>query len=134
MSTGNNSETAIRLLVENWAEAVRNKDLAGILAHHDEDIIMYDVPEPFQSRGIEAYIKTWDTYYAWSQNNLGIFDIRELHITAGEDVAYCCAAMRCAGVDENNEDEFLDFRLTIGFKKIDGQWWFMHEHHSLPAI
>jgi ketosteroid isomerase-like protein len=42
--------------------------------------------------------------------------------------------MQCAGVDKNSEDEFLDFRLTIGFKKIDGQWWFEHEHHSLPAV
>ena len=23
-------------------------------------------------------------------------------------------------------DDYLHFRLTIGFKKIDGQWWFMH--------
>jgi ketosteroid isomerase-like protein len=28
----------------------------------------------------------------------------------------------------------LQFRLTMGLRKIDGQWRIMHEHHSLPAV
>jgi ketosteroid isomerase-like protein len=27
----------------------------------------------------------------------------------------------------------LDFRLTVGLRKIDGQWTITHEHHSVPA-
>jgi ketosteroid isomerase-like protein len=27
----------------------------------------------------------------------------------------------------------LDFRLTIGLRKINGQWIVSHEHHSVPA-
>ncbi|TAK61516.1 nuclear transport factor 2 family protein [Methylobacter sp.] len=27
----------------------------------------------------------------------------------------------------------LAFRLTIGLRKIDGQWSVVHEHHSIPA-
>jgi ketosteroid isomerase-like protein len=30
--------------------------------------------------------------------------------------------------------EELEFRLTMGLKKIDGRWRVMHEHHSLPAM
>jgi hypothetical protein len=39
--------------------------MVGILAYLDKNIIMYDVPMPFQSKGIEAYEKTWNTYYSW---------------------------------------------------------------------
>ena len=39
--------------------------------------------------------------------------------------------MRCAVIEDGNAD--LDFRLTVGLRKIDGQWIVTHEHHSIPA-
>ena len=57
-------EAAIRDLVESWARAVRSKDLGGILAHHSEDMLMFDVPPPFESRGLEAYRETWNLFYS----------------------------------------------------------------------
>jgi ketosteroid isomerase-like protein len=27
----------------------------------------------------------------------------------------------------------LDFGLTVGFRKQDGKWRIVHEHHSIPA-
>ena len=125
------NETHIRQLVENWASAVRNKDMEAITAHHSDDIVMFDVPKPFQSVGIDAYRKTWDTFFAYTK--LGIFDFHELHIVAGETVAFCFATMKCA--DKSNSADFveLDFRVTIGLKKINNQWTIMHEHHSVPS-
>jgi uncharacterized protein (TIGR02246 family) len=125
-------EGAICDLVENWARAVRNKDLDGILANHSPDILMFDVPPPIQSKGIEAYRKTWDLFFSWSQDSR-IFDISEMNITAGNDVAFVTALMRCAGTEPNGEKIELAFRLTIGLRKIGGQWIVMHEHHSIPA-
>ena len=63
MSANNNTttdEAAIRDLIENWAKAVRTKNLNGFLASHSPEILMFDVPPPIQSKGIEAYKKTWD--------------------------------------------------------------------------
>ena len=125
-------EAAIRELVENWAKAVRTNNLNGILANHSTDVLMFDVPPPLQSSGIEAYKKTWDLFFSWSQDS-GVFDITEMNITAGDDVAFVTALMRCAGTEENGERIELEFRLTIGLRKIGGQWIVMHEHHSIPA-
>jgi uncharacterized protein (TIGR02246 family) len=125
-------EAAIRDLVENWARAVRAKNLDGILANHSPDMLMFDVPPPIQSKGIEAYRKTWDLFFSWSQDS-GVFDISEMNITAGNDVAFVTALMRCAGTEANGDKIELEFRLTIGLCKIDGQWMVMHEHHSIPA-
>ena len=125
------NEIQIRELVENWAKAVRNKDIEKILAHHSEDIVMYDVPEPFKLEGIEAYRNTWDLFFA--NTKLGVFDIRELHIVADDNVAFCFATMKCA--DKSNTVDFVEllFRLTIGLRKINNQWTIVHEHHSIPA-
>jgi len=130
-TTKDTNEFEIRTLIENWAMAVRNKNIDAILAHHSEDIVMYDVPPPFQSVGLDAYRKTWDLFYKYTRP--AVFDIQELHITAGNDVAFCFAKMKCE--DKSNTEDYvpLDFRLTIGLKKINGQWTIIHEHHSAPA-
>jgi uncharacterized protein (TIGR02246 family) len=131
-SPGNqNNEMQIRQLVENWANAVRNKDMQTILAHHADDLVMYDVPKPFQSVGIDAYRKTWDTFFAYTK--LGVFDIQELHIVADENVAFCFATMKCADKSKGEEFGELDFRLTIGLTKMNNQWTIIHEHHSIPS-
>jgi uncharacterized protein (TIGR02246 family) len=132
MSDNANDEVAIRNLVENWTSAVRRKDLDGILRNHAPGMLMFDVPPPLQSKGIEAYKKTWDLFFSWARDPV-IFDVSEMNITAGNDVAFVTALMRCAGTEVNGEDIELDFRLTIGLRKIDNQWMVMHEHHSIPA-
>jgi len=125
-------EAAVRALIENWAQAVRAGDLPGILAHHSADMLMFDVPPPRVSRGLDAYRKTWDLFFAWSDKPV-VFDIEEMHITAGSDVAFAAALMRCAGTGKDGERISLGFRLTIGLRKIGNQWTIVHEHHSVPA-
>jgi len=125
------NEVLIRALIENWAQAVRRKDYDAILAHHSKDIVMYDVPEPFQSVGIDAYKETWDTFFSGTQ--LGGFDIQELRIVADENVAFCFATMKCLNRNAGGVYEPLDFRLTIGLKKVNGEWTILHEHHSIPS-
>jgi uncharacterized protein (TIGR02246 family) len=126
-------EAAIRNLVEEWAASVRKRDLPGILRNHSPGILMFDVPPPFQSKGIEAYRKTWETFFAWSRQPT-VFDITEMWITAGTGVAFVTALMRCAGTEANGVDIDLAFRLTIGLRKVDNQWVVTHEHHSIPAV
>ena len=131
MNTETKNESEIRDLIENWAKAVREKNIEGILANHSSDILMFDVPPPIQSKGLEEYGKTWDLFYSWDRE--GVFDIEEMNITAGDDVAFASALMKCAGTDENGNREELDFRLTVGLRKIGGHWMITHEHHSVPA-
>jgi uncharacterized protein (TIGR02246 family) len=131
--TDSEDVAAVRTVVESWLAAVRRRDIAGILQNHSPDIVMFDVPPPFQSRGIEAYRKTWDLFFSWSSDPIA-FDVTEMSITAGADVAFAVAAMRCAGPGANGEPESLDFRLTVGLRKIDGRWTITHEHHSVPAM
>jgi uncharacterized protein (TIGR02246 family) len=132
MANSAKDEVAIRKLVENWARAVRAKDLDGILVNHCTDMLMFDVPPPLQSKGIEAYKKTWDLFFSWSDDPV-VFDIKDMDIIAGTDVAFVAALMRCAGTEKNGERIEIEFRLTIGLRKIGGQWMVLHEHHSIPA-
>jgi uncharacterized protein (TIGR02246 family) len=121
--TENTNETQIRALVQNWARAVRAKDMDGALAHHASDIVMFDVPAPLQAMGIEEYKRTWELFFGNSAGGPGSFDVTELKITASETVAYCHALVK---VFEST------VRLSMGLRKEDTQWLVAHEHHSYP--
>jgi ketosteroid isomerase-like protein len=127
------AQAEVRRVVTEWAEAVRSRDRAGILRHHSSDIVMFDVPPPLQSKGIEAYDRTWDLFFSWSHDPV-VFDILEMSITAGEEVAVVAAVMRCSGRETSGADIELQFRLTVGLRKSAGQWIVIHEHHSIPAV
>jgi ketosteroid isomerase-like protein len=119
MHQGAAAEGQIRALIEAWADAVRRHDMPGILAHHQPDVVMFDVPPPLQSRGLDEYEKTWDLFFKYHKPSQ-TFDIEELAIVAGEDVAFAVAIMRC--VSDPPEAGGFPFRLTIGLRKVDGDW------------
>jgi ketosteroid isomerase-like protein len=130
----NNDQIQIKALLENWADAVRRHDLPAILAHHETDMVMFDLPPPLQCKGIEAYKETWGLLFRYHKAEAA-FDIQELTVTAGRDVAFAAVIMRCGPDSSSNpadKDGFL-FRLTVGLRKVDGHWRVAHEHHSVPA-
>jgi uncharacterized protein (TIGR02246 family) len=130
--TQTSDEQQIRDLIKTWAAAVQRRDINAILQHHASDLLMFDVPPPFELRGLDAYRKSWDLFYSWSSDPIP-FEIRALEVTAGTEVAFAVATMGCAEPGPDGEPKALDFRLTIGLQKIDGAWTVTHEHHSVPA-
>ena len=129
-----NNEQQIRSRIENWVKAAQERNFEGVMAWHHPEMVMYDVPPPFQSIGLDAYRKTWELFFSCLKEGNKSFQMLDPHITAGEDVAFCHSPMKCIYFDASVQNVVeLDFRLTIGFKKIDGEWWFMHEHHSVPS-
>jgi uncharacterized protein (TIGR02246 family) len=125
-------EQQIRTLIEHWAAAVHGGDMSGVLADHAEDIVMFDVPPPEDGvRGIDAYRETWPPFFGWQARGAS-FEIVSLDVTAGEDVAYAFALLRCGTPEELAERPANRLRLTLGLRKEAGRWVVAHEHHSFP--
>jgi uncharacterized protein (TIGR02246 family) len=122
----------IQTLIENWAEAVHAGDLDAVLADHAGDIVMYDVPPPYDGvRGLDAYRDTWPPFFEWQAKGAS-FEIVSLDVTAGDDVAYAHALLRCGMPQELAEKPENRLRLTLGLRKEQGRWVVAHEHHSFP--
>lgn len=126
------NESAVRDLLERWAAAVRAKNMSEVLANHALDFRMFDVPPPFESRGLAGYADTWRLFYS-SQPEPVAFDIKWLEVVAGNEVAFAFAHMQCVDPTEKVQRRPLDFRLTVGLRKLEGRWTIVHEHHSVPA-
>jgi uncharacterized protein (TIGR02246 family) len=128
----NDNETEVRRLIEAWARAVHAGDMETVLADHADDIVMFDVPPPEEGvRGIDAYRDVWPPFFEFQVAGAS-FDIVSLDVTAGEDVAYAHALLRCGTEEELRDDPDNRLRLTIGLRKEDGRWVVAHEHHSFP--
>ncbi|GIV43786.1 MAG: hypothetical protein KatS3mg035_0909 [Bacteroidia bacterium] len=120
---GTNSNE-IRAVLEKWVSSIQQKNMDGILQNHSDDILMFDVPFPLQSKGIEEYQKTWDLFFQYSRGGKESFNLEELQIHAGDKVAFCTALIRLAN---SNTPQC---RLTLGLRKINNRWMIVHEHHS----
>jgi uncharacterized protein (TIGR02246 family) len=125
-----NDEAQIRSSIERWAAAVHSGDLERVLAEHADDIVMFDVPPPENGvRGILAYKETWPPFFEWQKSGAS-FELVELHVEAGDTVAYAYALLICASGEERAKNPDRRLRLTIGLRKEGGRWIVQHEHHS----
>lgn len=113
-----------RMLLD-WAASVRAHDLDGAVRDRSADIVMFDVPEPLQAKGIDAYRDTWTVYFGDEGSRR--FELLETHIVAGEDVGWVRALLRCT------TDSGPAGRLTLGLRRVAGRWMVEHEHHSFPV-
>jgi uncharacterized protein (TIGR02246 family) len=124
------AEAEVRALVERWAEAVQVGDLEAVLADHADDIVMFDVPPPEQGvRGLDAYRDSWPGFFAWIRAG-ATFEVVELEVTAGREVAYAWALLRCGDEAQLAADPEHRLRLSLGLRREWGRWIVAHEHHS----
>ena len=128
----NDDEAAVRGLIQRWAAAVNDGDLETVLADHAADIVMFDVPPPYEGvRGLDAYAETWPPFFTWQAQG-AVFEIDSLHVETGGDVAFAYALLRCGTAEEFAANPANRLRLTIGLRRANGRWLVCHEHHSFP--
>lgn len=87
-------DAEIRDLIQRCAQVVHNGDMDGVLADHAEDIVLFDVVPPEGGvQGVDAYRGTWPAFFEW-QSQGALFEVVDLDVTAGEDVAYAHGLLR----------------------------------------
>ncbi|WP_419992654.1 YybH family protein [Streptomyces boninensis] len=127
-------DVQVRALIERWAAAVHRGDMDAVLAGHADDIVMFDVPPPYEGvRGIEAYRDVWPGFFDWQAHG-ACFEVESLEVTVGTDVAFAHALLRCGTPRELAERPEMRLRLSLGLRKEHGHWLVAHEHHSFPDL
>jgi uncharacterized protein (TIGR02246 family) len=129
-TTASSDEDDVRRLIERWAAAVHQGDLDTVIDRHDAGIVMFDVPPPEDGvRGLDEYRATWPPFFEWQRQGAS-FEITSLEVSAGADVAFAHALLRCGSPDELAERPDRRLRLTVGLHRHDDGWTVVHEHHS----
>ncbi len=127
-------EQAIRDVFTGWVEAIQKQNLDGVVANHDPNIVMFDVPPPYDGvRGIDDYRGTWPPFFEFIAQGAE-FTLLEFDVVAGADVAFGYALLRCGTQDQFDENPDNRLRVTVGLRKVDSRWVIAHEHHSFPMV
>lgn len=121
----------VREIIEEWATGVRARDIDTVLRRHAPELLMFDVVGPVRLQGLDAYRRTWiEQFFPW-HGEAGRFELVDLEVSAGADVAFATALLECAGTEDGQKVAFT-LRLTLGLEKRNGEWIIVHEHHSQP--
>lgn len=125
--TGLSAEAAVMELLDDWAAAVRAKDIDAITAHYAPEIVAFDAIAQLQFKGREAYRDHWEACLAQCPGAM-TFELHEEIIYAEDTLAFCHALVRCGG----NDTDAGWLRMSAGLRRIEGHWKLVHEHHSAP--
>lgn len=125
--TGLSAEAAVMELLDDWAAAVRAKDIEAITAHYAPEIVAFDAIAQLQFKGLEAYRQHWAACLAQCPETM-VFELHEEVIYAEGQVAFFHALVRCGG----SAEDAGWLRMSGGLRRIEGHWKLVHEHHSVP--
>ena len=126
-------EASIRQLIGKLADAICTMDFAGLEACFAPDMVSFDVGgPPMQTVGAAAKLENWKIAFTVFQPPLS-YEIRELTITVGDDVAFGHSFNRLSGRLESGDMTGPWVRYTAGFRKVGGRWLIAHDQVSVPA-
>jgi ketosteroid isomerase-like protein len=123
-------EAVIRALMDAWTEAVRSRDIDKLMEHYAPDVVVFDLTQASYV-GAARYRQNMEGWFSAWQGPI-LCERRDLTITAGSDVAFSCSLTHNSGTGPGGEKIDFWVRVTVGFRKIDGQWKVTHEHVSMP--
>lgn len=127
-----NEEAAIQKILDNCIKSLHDRDIEGVMAIYAPDVVSFDIVPPLQYRGADAFRKVWEEVFFVYQGPVN-YEIHDLSITVGGDVAFTHSLNRVSGTLNNGQKTDLWLRWTACFRKINGQWLIVHHQNSVPV-
>jgi uncharacterized protein (TIGR02246 family) len=125
-------ETDIRQRIDQLARAIQAADLEAVMSIYTPDVVSFDIEPPLQHVGAEAKRKNWERVFAAYNHPLG-YEIRDLAITASDDVAFAHSLNRLSGTLKSGPTTTgFWVRATTCFRKVDDNWLIAHDQVSVP--
>lgn len=124
-------ERAVRAVIEALMQSIRSRNPQALLALCAPDVACYDITPPKTESGPDAvsahWAHTWDAFVG----DVGC-DATQLQITLGADVAFSRSQLRLSGKSHDGRRNTHWICATLGLRRIDGVWRFIHQHFSQP--
>jgi uncharacterized protein (TIGR02246 family) len=128
----NSEEAEIKRVIEAGVEALRAKNIEGVMSCYAPEVVLFDIVPPLRYVGADALRKLWEAVFSSYQGPIG-YDIADLSITVGDDVAFTHSLNRISGTMNTGQQTALWVRGTVCFRKINGKWLVVHEQDSVPV-
>ena len=125
----NEDEAALRALVGDWVQAMRDKNAAAATACCAASITAFTLAPPLVSAsagraGLQDWFDTWTGGLK--------FELRDLELFATGTTGFAHGLARLGGTKTDGKVEGLWFRMTLGFRREADGWQVVHLHESVP--
>ncbi len=127
-----NDEAEIQRVIEGGVEAIRDKNIEGVMSLYAQEVVSFDIMPPLRYVGAEAFRKPWEEVLSSFQGPIG-YEIHDLSITVGEDVAFTHSLNRISGTMNNGQKTDLWLRWTACWRRVNGKWLIVHHQNSVPV-
>lgn len=131
-SSREKDESAIRELIDGLVGAVRAKDINRVMSAYAPDLVAFDIVPPLQYVGASTFMKPWQEVFERYQGPIH-YEVRELAVTAGNDVAFSHSLNRMSGTMTSGSKTDLWLRCSACYRKTDGKWRIAHLQVSVPV-
>lgn len=124
-------EAVIRQQLDKIIEGIRARDLEALRQAYAADVVSFDVEPPLQHVGIDSKLMNWEKAFAFFQEPS--YELRDLTLTVGDDIAYGYGFGRLSGtLADGAATSGIWVRATFCFRKVDGRWLIAHDQVSVP--
>jgi ketosteroid isomerase-like protein len=96
-------EAKVRAVIDGWAKAIAAKNIDAVMSHYAADIVTFDLAPPLQTTGADALKKSLQEWFPTFRGPVG-YEIRDLCVTTGDDVAFCRSLNRISGARTDGEE------------------------------
>lgn len=126
-----NDEAEIKRAIERFVEALRAKDIDGVMSIYAPEMVAFDLVPPLQYVGADVYRNHWLEGWSLLQGPFG-YEVTNLDITVGNDVAFTHSLNRSSTTLNTGQKTEFWLRWTTCMRKIEGTWLIVHMHVSVP--
>lgn len=129
--TASDDERAVRAVIDALLQTIRARNPQALLALCSSDVACYDITPPQAHSGADAVYAHWSHTWDAFKGEVGC-DATQLQITLGADVAFSRSQLRLSGKARDGLRRTHWICATLGLRRIEGAWRFVHQHFSQP--
>jgi ketosteroid isomerase-like protein len=126
------AEALIRQRIEDLVQALRAKDIEGVMSLYAPNLVSFDLGPPLRYTGADNKRRAWQEVFAAFPGPIA-YEVRDLHVTTHGELAFVHSLNHINGTLASGHITDLWLRWTACFRRIDGVWLVVHDHVSVPA-
>ncbi len=124
------NEAQIRQLISDQQHAICTKDVDQIMSRYADEVVLFDVKPPFQTKGKEAVRQLWKDCLPYFPDSFGM-ETRDLTVTVNDNLAVAHWLFHFTG-EQDHPAMQMWMRATAVCQRHQSEWQILHEHISVP--
>ena len=120
-------------ILAEYSASVLDKNVDRYLSLYSDDILIFDMWNDWCVRDIKKWREMAENWFTSLNSEKVIVTASEIQSHQFGEIIIGCAILRYAAVSaEGLEVRYLNNRVSVNMRNIDGKWKIFHQHSSAP--